>query len=42
MIGRSKLEETLDRELKRANGRIEKELKVESKELEKEMATAGS
>jgi len=40
VIGRSKLEETLERELKRANRRVEKELKVEGKELEKELAEA--
>ena len=39
VIGRSKLEETLERELKRANKRIEKQLEVEAKELEKELAT---
>jgi len=38
VIGRSKLEETLERELKRANKRVEKQLKVEAKELEKELA----
>jgi uncharacterized membrane protein len=38
VIGRSKLEETLERELKRANKRLEKELKVDAKELEKELA----
>ncbi|HKG38175.1 MAG TPA: DUF1269 domain-containing protein [Conexibacter sp.] len=42
VIGRSKLEEALERELKRANRRIEKELKVEAKELEKELAAEGS
>lgn len=40
IIGRSKLEETLERELKRANRRLEKELKVDAKELEKELAAA--
>lgn len=38
VIGRSQLEETLARELKRANKRIEKQLDVESKELEKDLA----
>jgi uncharacterized membrane protein len=41
VIGRSKLEETLERELRRANRRVEKELKVDSKDLEKELAQAG-
>lgn len=38
VIGKSKLEETLDRELKRANRRIEKQIKADAKELEKELA----
>jgi uncharacterized membrane protein len=41
VIGRSQLEKTLERELKRANRRVEKQLDVESKELEKELAQAG-
>ena len=40
IVGRSKLEETLDRELKRANRRIEKQIKADSKELEKELAAS--
>ncbi|HEX4692562.1 MAG TPA: DUF1269 domain-containing protein [Solirubrobacteraceae bacterium] len=38
IVGRSKLEETLDRELKRANRRIEKQIKADSKELDKELS----
>jgi len=41
VIGRSKLEQTLQREFRRANRQVEKQLKVESKELEKELAAAG-
>ncbi|HZV72356.1 MAG TPA: DUF1269 domain-containing protein [Conexibacter sp.] len=41
VIGRSKLEEMLERELRRANRRVEKELKVDAKDLEKELAQAG-
>jgi uncharacterized membrane protein len=38
IVGRSKLEETLDRELKRANRRLEKQIKADSEALEKELA----
>jgi uncharacterized membrane protein len=38
IVGRSKLEETLDRELKRANRRIEKQIKADSKELDRELS----
>ena len=38
IVGRSKLEETLDRELKRANRRIEKQIKADSKEIDRELA----
>ena len=41
VIGESKLEEALERELKRANRRLEKQLKVDAKELEKELKKAG-
>src|SRR5262245_7740236 len=37
IVGRSKLDEVLDKELKRATRRIEKELKADAKELEKEL-----
>ena len=37
IVGRSKLEETLDRELRRANKRVERQIKADSKELEKEL-----
>ena len=42
VVGRSKLEETLDRELKRANKRIEKQLKADAKAFEKELDEAGA
>lgn len=42
VIGQSKLQETLERELRRANRQIEKQLKVDAKELEKELAAQGS
>jgi uncharacterized membrane protein len=38
IVGRSKLEETLDRELKRANRRIEKQINADSKELDRELS----
>jgi uncharacterized membrane protein len=38
IVGRSKLEETLDRELKRANRRIEKQIKADSKEIDRELS----
>ena len=38
IVGRSKLEETLDRELKRANRRLEKQLKADSKEIDRELS----
>ena len=38
IVGRSKLEETLDRELRRANRRIEKQIKADSKELDRELS----
>jgi hypothetical protein len=40
VIGRSKLEETLDRELRRADRRINKQLKADAKELEEGLKTA--
>jgi uncharacterized membrane protein len=40
IVGKSKLEETLDRELKRANKRIEKQVNADAKELEKELKAA--
>jgi uncharacterized membrane protein len=42
VVGRSKLEETLDRELRRANRRMEKQLDADAKELEKELDKAGA
>ncbi len=42
VVGRSKLEETLDRELKRAQRRIEKEIKADGKELERELKAEGA
>ena len=38
IVGRSKLEEMLDRELKRANRRIEKQIKADSKEIDRELS----
>ncbi len=38
IVGRSKLEETLNRELKRANRRLEKQLKADSKEIDRELS----
>jgi uncharacterized membrane protein len=40
VVGRSKLEETLDRELKRANKRIEKQVDADAKAFEKELDAA--
>jgi uncharacterized membrane protein len=40
IVGRSKLEETLDRELKRATKRVEKELDADTKAFEKQLAEA--
>lgn len=42
VVGRSKLEETLDRELKRADRRIEKQVKADAKELEKQLQSDSS
>ena len=42
VVGRSKLEETLDRELKRAQKRVEKEIDAESKDVEKEIDAAAT
>jgi uncharacterized membrane protein len=42
VVGRSKLEETLDRDLKRANRRIEKQVKADAKELDKELKEAAA
>jgi hypothetical protein len=38
IVGRSKLEETLDRELRRANRRIEKQIKADSREIDRELS----
>jgi uncharacterized membrane protein len=40
VVGRSKLEETLDRELKRANKRIEKQVDADAKAFERELDAA--
>jgi uncharacterized membrane protein len=40
IVGRSKLEEALDRELKRATKRVEKELDADTKAFEKQLAEA--
>lgn len=40
IVGRSKLEETLDRELKRATKRMEKQLDADAKAFEKELDAA--
>jgi uncharacterized membrane protein len=40
VIGRSKLEETLDRELKLAQKRVEKEIKADAAELNKELSSS--
>jgi uncharacterized membrane protein len=40
IVGRSKLEETLDRELKRATKAVEKELDADTKAFEKQLAEA--
>jgi uncharacterized membrane protein len=40
IVGRSKLEETLDRELKRATKRIEKQVDADAKAFEKELDAA--
>ena len=42
VVGRSKLEETLDRELRRASRRLEKQLDADAKALQKEIDAAGS
>jgi uncharacterized membrane protein len=42
VVGRSKLEDTLDRELKRAQKRVEKEIDAESKDVEKEIDAAAT
>jgi hypothetical protein len=42
VVGRSKLEETLDRELKRANKRIEKQVDADAKAFEKELDAAAN
>jgi hypothetical protein len=40
VVGRSKLEEVLDRELRRATKRIEKQLDADAKAFEKELDEA--
>jgi uncharacterized membrane protein len=40
IVGKSKLEETLDRELKRATKRVERQVEADSKALEKELNQA--
>ena len=42
IVGRSQLEETLDRELRRANKRIKKQLKADAKDFEKELEQASA
>lgn len=42
IVGRSQLEETLDRELRRANKRIEKQLDTDAKAFEKELDQASA
>lgn len=42
IVGRSQLEETLDRELRRANKRIEKQLDTDAKAFEKELDQAST
>lgn len=42
VVGRSELEETLDRELRHANRRIKKQVKADVKELEKELEQAST
>jgi uncharacterized membrane protein len=42
IVGRSQLEETLDRELRRANKRIKKQLDADAKDFEKELEQASA
>ncbi|MET0603887.1 MAG: DUF1269 domain-containing protein [Baekduia sp.] len=42
VVGRSQLEETLDRELRRANKRLKKQLKADAKDFEKELEEASA
>jgi uncharacterized membrane protein len=42
IVGRSKLEETLDRELRRATKRMEKQVKADSKRLDEELKQASA
>ncbi len=42
VVGRSQLEETLDRELRRANKRIKKQLDADAKDFEKELEEASA